>query len=220
VFGRKHFSLLCFRRSVLASYCVALCAFAVYLIANPKGLQFFAVGGTNGELDLVASAGFKAVIFLMALLVVNAVPDYLSLLETRYILALIIHANSTAIILLLLIIDLVITGVTAISLPLTIVYGAAGVVCLEPVGLFSTITGWLPTYVDLFLSRFLHSRVALALCRFRIRAKNRTALRYRLCFDCFNRHFDIEKRPLQSIGLVLLCYKVLSGIEIAPRAVS
>lgn len=97
--GEEQLSWQCFRRSCVAS----LCAVGVlWTILRPIRPHIF--------LDQSGSmAGLLGVVFGFAILV-NLLPDYLSLLETRWLIGLLRGSYSTTLTWVLLLIDVVVTG--------------------------------------------------------------------------------------------------------------
>jgi hypothetical protein len=99
VFGKKHLSIRCFLFSSLASLiCVSVIAFG-YFSQNPE------------KIKLVFS-NFISIPFLMILfLVLNLIPDYLSLLETRLVLSFIKNAENSMKITLWFLVNLFLTAI-------------------------------------------------------------------------------------------------------------
>ena len=116
VFGEKHFSLKCFFRSALCSFLsvtiIALLITAVY------GWSFW------DGFEMVGSGVYLGLLYFLSLtMAVNIFPDYLSLLETRYILGYMSRLNALGR-MLCLIIDLIVTSLILIcSLTLFIIIG-------------------------------------------------------------------------------------------------
>jgi len=77
VFGKKHFTLKCFLRSSLASLISATLMFFIWGILRPNEFHAFYL-----DPDLVYN--FLILLFFVGIL--NLIPDYFSLLETRYML--------------------------------------------------------------------------------------------------------------------------------------
>jgi len=78
--GEKHLSWKCFRRSCVASLCAVGVLWLLWMILRPSRPPLF--------LDQSGSiAGILGVVFDFAILV-NLLPDYLSLLETRWLIGL------------------------------------------------------------------------------------------------------------------------------------
>ncbi len=107
VFGEKHFSFKCFLRSAIASM-----LFAVVTALTLEG----ATRGTASAFEMVTrtialeGALFTVIILGVALLFVNAIPDYLSLYETRIILNWMKKSPSRGRILVVLCLDTLLTG--------------------------------------------------------------------------------------------------------------
>jgi hypothetical protein len=212
VFGKKHLSWKCFFRSSVASITVGLLAFLIWTITT-LGVEYLSVSlhvvqySSTPEWQRIAAyqtathlgfssqnATFVAACLLMAILS-NAIPDFISLLETRWILNLMKRSGPT-LIGALLVIDVALTLSTAwgwntvmggMRLPPTeIDFPSTPVLINRAV--------WL-VYPALFTSVWLWLYAGSG---FAIKA----ARRLDIGFGWFNRTFDIEKKPLQSIGLV------------------
>jgi|GEM_PF-2918978 len=183
VFGTEHLSWQCLLRSFVLS-CFA-----------------FAVGLVFTEAGRGSSIGQYAFFTVSSVLLFTALPDYVSLLKTRTLIGKMRRGwKHTS---LLLVLDIVgaacIFGVFTLlyiglyllmaeaeaaspllGYPLLLVAGSKGVVLIPP--LIATSI-WLWLYAG---SGFLI----------------KVARRFDIGFDWFNRHADIEKKPLQSIGFV------------------
>jgi hypothetical protein len=247
VFGAKHLSWKCLTRSCLATLASCfLTSFLVYIYLRPRTLPNYPSTSHLewGPLLANSSAAFVFVFFFA----------YLSLLETRFILKLLLRSSSWLIVLGLLVTDVVMTGLTG-ALPS---YLANVGPTVHPVAsylhqlaldrqsdelakaeleqtqaelqhenppdlfhqqvvnrerretegefrklaldekdlpnqaLFRILIIWLPTFfTSIWLWLYAGSGFIL-----------KAARRFDIGFDWFNRHFDIEKHPLQSIGLV------------------
>ncbi|MFG1691130.1 hypothetical protein ACGF5M_03050 [Gemmatimonadota bacterium] len=106
VFGERHWSVKCIRRSFLAS----LCAFLVLLVWKFSG--GWTPNGFNIDYDSALEAGgvFFARVALYVV-VLNFIPDYLSLLQTRWFVSLLAQGRVAAGVVLLL--DVVATATIA-----------------------------------------------------------------------------------------------------------
>ena len=217
VFGEKHVSWRCFWRSCIVSFAsVGLVVFA-YSAFNRQPFHVFTL------LELfsahrIHSLAAKALAFFGLSLFGNVVLDYLSLLKARYLLkpmtdaALVGMAG-------LLSLDLLLTvAVASLSLWLS-AYFFFVMATWNP--WFVKINGSFDTMRDaITLTALLRDRPSVladfkplwfypafftsiwlwlyAGSGFLLKA----ARRFDIGFDWFNRHFDIEKKPLQCIGLV------------------
>lgn len=225
VFGARHFSWKCFWRSALASLLVGVIGLAILLaIAD----QRYAEEGTS-IVDIVYSVAmtvafgqylavsaalhpwlvlthldqgdiffnvFIVLLTLTVMLVTNILPDYLSLLETRFILRLMQRSkpvtNAG-----LLVFDGIVTVASSLAWN-TIVFRI----------LQKYSTGELPNATDLVSLAgmwFVYPALFTSLWLWLYAGSGfllKAARRFDLGFDWFNRKFDIEKKPLQSIGFV------------------
>jgi hypothetical protein len=153
-----------------------------------------------------------------SILLTNSLPDYLSLLETWFVLHIMRRSPKNVAIVLLLIGDLIFTAGTAAiwnflifallsSRPLDLDVRDLVLASFENVSTFFAallatkgLRTWL-VYPAFFTSIWLWLYGGSG---FLLKA----ARRFDIGFDWFNRKFDIEKKPLQSIGLV-------SGVVVA-----
>jgi hypothetical protein len=183
VFGKRHLSFRCFWRSGVASFCAIVISSATYFLTIHE--------------SLIRDAA-AIVVFSLFACCVNLVPDYLSLLETRYCLRKLATRDSVVLIALLFIGDLVVTGVIA-WVPFNMMYVFEGFIVggfwgnpvpFEP-GLLVALFFFPAFFTSLWLWLYAGSGLLL-----------KGARRVDVGFRWFNSHFDIEKKPLQSIGLV------------------
>ena len=101
VFSRHHLSLACFTRSFAASVIAVFCMLLIWASIQYDGFtQYF---------DSVTS--FDIAFFVVFFLIFNAVPDFLSLLETRLLINVMAGTRNVLLLVLVLAFDLVITGV-------------------------------------------------------------------------------------------------------------
>jgi hypothetical protein len=209
VFGKEHLSWKCFARSSIASLAAI-------------GLTIVVTYPHQGAWGAVLWRSMPFTILGVALLA-NIVPDYFSLLETRFILGRIKRPTSAWDVLLWLIIDLALAaysaaistqmGVSAFLSFTGVLYSGAPFAeslsllkspyLLNPlkVGLMwqvaTKVVGVGPMwfypafFTSIWLWLYAGSGFLLKFAR-----------RFDLGFDWFNRKFDIEKKPLNAIGLV------------------
>jgi uncharacterized protein len=189
VFGEKHLSWMCFWRSAVASYS-ALFVIGMYLES------FRWLVSLQSLYDTVRY-GFVG----------NVLPDYLSLLETRYVMTRMQKTQSGLLRIILLVVDFILTSgialITAhIILSLWWVNDDPRKWDWSPSGIwghsadFHQVHSWISFVVPAFLTSiwlWLYAGSGFLL---------KAARRFDIGFEWFNRHFDIEKKPLQSIGFV------------------
>jgi hypothetical protein len=229
VFGQKHLSWKCFRRSCLASS-VVICL--VLLVSLRHMLK-------------VLSQPQLQINLLCAVPLATMLPDYVSLLETRWTLGLMRRTNRTSAWIAFLLIDASVTaliaGFTAHYL-MNFAFELAGSIqgyysfqipfrdmiielsnqtrfflrhplfIIESHLLLVSST-WLngvrmPTFNEIFFVPVFFTSVWLWLYA----ASGlilKAARRFDIGFQWFNRKFDIEKKPLSSIGLVAGCLVAL-----------
>ena len=214
IFGERHLTWFCFWRSAGTSLILAFISF---------GIMFQNVIGRVSLHSLIADVELLA-LFYPLLFVTNVIPDYLSLLETRKVLWLISRTRNTWLRIMRIVFDGAATIVIAAwgaaifavinsfirqTHPFTWQHGL-GVILTYPVLLVRNGKG--------FFGELLRSDEGLSLAYVMILPAFVTSIwlwlyagagfllkaarRFDIGFDWFNRRFDIEKKPLQSIGLV------------------
>jgi hypothetical protein len=209
VFGKKHLSWKCFLRSCAASYALGAVVIVLSLL---RWREYFALRDPLVWLAFIALSLINA-----------AIPDYVSLLETRYVLKAMKRVRFGAVWGLLICLDLAITFALGLFGAYATIYVCArshsvllfrllvrlphsGVAVLALI--YHTSFGghrnllwdllWHTPYM-VFPAFFTSIWLWLyAGSGFLLKA----ARRFDIGFDWFNRKFDIEKKPLQSIGLV------------------
>jgi hypothetical protein len=188
VFGESHLSWKCFWRSVTASVGITL---IVFIIAKVNPVYPFYLG--------------DAPFIFTAILAINVLPDYVSLLETRWLLSYMQRSRDGFVWLGLVLLDFVLTtiiGLLAVNYFGDIAFNQ-GVPKIHSwvskpffmVKMFFSLRMWYYFYPAFFTSIWLWLYAGSG---FLLKA----ARRFDIGFDWFNRRFDIEKKPLQSIGLV------------------
>jgi hypothetical protein len=210
VFGTRHLSWKCFLRSCVASLSVT-CIGAVGVGSIPR---------FETTVGAYLAWWLRVLIFFMAC---NAIPDYLSLLETRWVLRTIRNGQSGRVTVAAVLLDgLFSLGFAFMAFHVSywlrdavhdvrigspgyarVSIGKIGALFLHPTDVAPGDVNWLlqsHRYVYLVLPAFFTSiwLWLYAGSGFLLKA----AQRFDVGFDWFNRHFDIEKHPLSSIGLV------------------
>jgi hypothetical protein len=208
VFGTKHLSWKCFLRSSLAS-CIAI------------GLTLLVTFAIHERNWYVAKNIIQVgnLWFAMVVLAANVIPDYLSLLETRFLLSFVHRSSSSIDQLGILAVDFIITLYIAL---VSVTYGLSTVLAST----FNGLSGAALLNPKVLLSAFQPSELVLSARMLTepgvaslwffpafftsiwlwLYAGSglllRAARRFDVGFQWFNRRFDIERKPLQSIGLV------------------
>jgi hypothetical protein len=108
VFGEKHFSWRCFRRSCLAT----LIACLITVLGLFAYFRPFAYTGFPGEKSFSGPSILTVLLLAIPAAIVLCLFDYASLLETRFVLRLLQRWSSWYSVLILLLLDVVLTGVT------------------------------------------------------------------------------------------------------------
>ncbi len=139
VFGKKHLTWRCFFRSCLASLAAVLLVTLVWAALRPQELRLILDGFWRAP-----SLGELIQSIFLYFVVLNLLPDYLSLLETRFIIKLMSGRDSFVWHALLLVMDAVLTLLIAIALPLALSLLSFAFVSSEPVSLKAYLTEVLP----------------------------------------------------------------------------
>jgi len=203
VFGAKHLSLRCFTRSSIASLVALLLTYGIFWAINRVAaegvLQYFRIDWQ---------------IIVIGLVIGNIIPDYVSLLVTRYLLGFFRPPRSAWIGLASIVVLVGIVWVIALlgmmtveALSVAYLRRNAHVNDIEEIVALAETNYWRIVFQSLKAARWLWFYPAFFSCiwfalytgsGFLLNATHR----FDLGFAWFNRHFDIEKKPLQSIGLV------------------
>lgn len=204
LFGAKHVSWRCFAVSSVASLFAVLASVLMWAALRPD--EFFAF---TRKLD---SATIQ--VFLLIVIAVNLIPDYISLLETRYVILWMSRRPTWTVIASLLVVDVMATALIALAALVAFywvyegtIVGALSIVpvfvlrlrALDPgdgtPGIFFYAAFFTSVWVWLY---------ALAACG---AAVGHHALKGTRAFARF---FDIEKQPLRSMGYVAVLLVTLS----------
>jgi hypothetical protein len=210
VFGTKHLSWKCFLRSCLASLSLALIG-AVGVGSIPR---------FETTVGAYLAWWLRVLAFFMAC---NAIPDYLSLLETRWVLRTIRNRQSGWVSLAAVVLDGVFSlGFAFMAFHISywlrdavhnvrtgslgfarVSIGNVGALFLHPTEVAPGDVHWLlqsHRYVYLVLPAFFTSMWLWLYAGSGFLLK--FAHRFDIGFDWFSRTFDVKKKPLQCIGLV------------------
>jgi hypothetical protein len=232
VFGQRHLSWKCARRSCVASVIGFMIAGAI--ISTPRGLMSELIGrasvrfqDSGGEPMLVAP---MLQIWLLSLPFGFFLPDFVSLLETRLLLKLMSRYSRMRSSVVFLVLDACFTIVTAalgarVGMEFATRWFVVNTSVVDKILAPFTLPGITIDVLssnpfealrDSFRVDFGHHSYSgfavmvypgcisslwlwlYAGAGFLLKA----ARRFDIGFEWFNRHFDIEKKPLQSIGLV------------------
>lgn len=194
VFGEKHLTWRCFRRSCLVSVCGVALMFVLWGIAHP-----------NQFVDYFRLNPHPVIEFLLPFLIVSAIPDYISLLKSRLLIKVMGQANPFAVVLLILL-DFAVALSIAVGGYLLYDYVFISpehriddLRILHEAPTLNSRRGMAPLSMVLYPAFFTSVWVTLygisgLLLRF--------TKRLGPWLSWFNRRFDIENKPLRSIGLV------------------
>jgi hypothetical protein len=199
VFGAKHLSWKCFFRSCCFSSALYLFSLFTFCLFSMNAAQWRAGAWHDWTLLKPIFIG------LMVMGWMSFPPDYISLLKSRYLIRKMSGGLHFAVIALFLLLDafltLVITVVgfvlgVAVLLSTGLDEPFAGSLGFAAYGIGFLIFGLMPMlcsgyFTSIWLWLYVGSGFLL-----------KAARRFDIGFDWFNRKFDIEKKPLQSIGLV------------------
>lgn len=205
-FSTRHLSLYCFLMSSLFSLLTVLLMSLIFLFLRTP----FKNEGASPTTVIVALAG--AGVLTIPSIILNFIPDYLSLLETRYLLKLMEETNSSFRLVILLVVDLLLTsclgalvfyvGASTLSLVEAqpaldwILYGIWGFWC-EKDPPYQIILIFMSLY---FFSTFFTS-AWIWLYAF-AQGVVRSAHRLDTIVKCLQFMLPIEERPFRSIGIV------------------
>jgi hypothetical protein len=205
VFGRDRLSLTCFGRSCIASLSIAL--LTVFITAN-----LYPPHATEPRLAPVSGS---LVTFIVVVFSINLIPDYVALLKTRRLLTWMAKRHRFIERTGVLVLDSVLSLGLASA---TFVVGLMVAASMKPYRVsrltvfrdysteelwtaFLSRSAWQTRYAWLWFYPIFFSSIWLWLYAgsgFLLK----TVPRFDFGFDWFNRKFDIDKKPLQSIGLV------------------
>jgi hypothetical protein len=219
IFGKSHLSLRCFLRSAMLSVLLYGFADLIIFLHSPEivatVLQTSVRDGRPFGYDNFRSIGINPLRALPTFFCVAIIGDYIALLETRFILGLLIRYRRTIVLCAGLLLDAVITILTARAIfslnthfvkvmeDPSVSAEAMRLVHRLPPGSTVRVVQSVsqPTAMGLWFYPALFTSIWLWLYAgsgFFLKA----ARRFDLGFDWFNRHFDIEHKPLSAIGLV------------------
>jgi len=209
IFGDRHLTWRCFLRSCVASIMAVFVMTVVWAVLNPiSWQQFLRYVGVDAGVD-----AFR-MIFIFAFFL-NLVPDYISLLETRWIFRKVAHAGMKELIV-LLVLDAILTGV--------IFFSGVGIIIL----IYSVNTGdWVGVHTLLeFLNAFIlfrGSEIPIGILFYStyftsvwlylfIAASVATKLLYSLgrTGNQVLALLKIEEKPFNSMGLLLIGFLTLA----------
>jgi len=199
VFGTRHWSFSCFLRSSLASVIAVTIMTFVWGAIRPE--DFFSRFESGSDFF---------VIFIMAGMF-NLIPDYISLLESRYVIKLLGKRPSTFKLLSFLIIDFFLTAIIAAS-PILFIMVSTGSID-EAIGtikqgvLFDTyvdhnISFGIVIYATFFTSIWVWLYVISGFF-FKITVSLRKRLKIAI------RYIDVDNKPIRSLGFVSMIFVTL-----------
>jgi len=193
IFGKRHLSWRCFVRSCIASLVSVVLAVFLFVL-------FLRIKIDKELLGLTPFVLFLAVIF-------NFIPDYLSLLESRYVIQWMSKHNSTIRILILIVFDLIATAIiwfVSAIIVLNVINYAINLYAGKDVErvlysfmfFVSTAIVIFPLLCSAFFTSiwvWLYGTAGLV-----VKSVNKIGF----CANLVKTFLNIEKRPLSSIGIV------------------
>ena len=213
VFSKKHFSWRCFSRSCIASILAVLMLTILWWALNPN--NFYVVFSSE---DLVVILSYH----LTASVIFNKIPDYFSLLETRYIIGKLRNINSTTKTIVFLIVDIVATAFIfflGVAIGVSLITILAGESLEEYLFTLSSIKSllwygfvmnvntvdndnlnmgvWF--YSTFFTSVWIYLYIISGLI---VKAGSFIGI----LASCIRKIFDIDKKPLRSMGYVCIAF--------------
>jgi hypothetical protein len=237
VFGTSHFSWQCFRRSCLASL-IAVGIVAAY-IAVPTAVNLLFKGHGTSQVVIPAQAPRPAVSMIagfamllapvvVSIFVANLIPDYISLLETRWALRRMQVTTSIVVQAVILAIDFAVTAVLA---TIATVLGLVTVVIIaylpsamtrDPLNkLLLKVLGNVLVLLPSLLYRYIwfYPAFLTSIWTWLYVASGlvvRGARRVDILLALGNRLLDVEHKPLQAIGLIaaLICTVLYWAVSI------
>lgn len=232
VFGDKHFTLDCFLRSCVASLCfVVLCLFVMFLSGNylPWEDTLFKAEVRSGRAVDAEVSGY--VIFWFVLMF-SLLPDYVCLLKTRYAIKLMQRSRGFFIHLPIFIIDIALVPVVWWTVSFIawalfgywfgyIIWKVTGEDFFAQVGFtaiefgygYATLqqivvsSGWKSSQAAFFYAEFFTT--IWAVLYFLAGSVSRLMLGSQFVVTRLVRFFDVQKKPIQSIGFVAACLSAL-----------
>jgi hypothetical protein len=208
VFTKKHFSLGCFFRSAIASFGAVFIMIMLFCVVNKEPLvEIF-------SLDLKAS--------ILIVFGLNLFPDYVSLLETRYIIKKMGETQSVSKWFLFLVGDIIISG---------IIFFLVGFLAINFIALITklnyiSLSGFINYYLESRLSFKLKEEVFFystyftsiwILLYFISSIILKIVSRFGAGLKFLQKHLDIENSPFKAMGFTLMlavsiCYIVVGLI--------
>ena len=208
VFTEKHFSLKCFRRSSVASVAAVVVITLTVMAGDPP------IYDEVFEDDIITIVMLTAIVifaFVFIMLAFNLLPDYLSLYETRLVLGFMAKSDGRLRTFALLLFDLAATALISFVVGFVVVLGLVGIIMggdntfAEPAEAFwqgLTFSGPGAFFSIFIYSTFLTSvwlwLYALSGVLVKAIARSRKGLHF------LQKHLNLEKHPLRSMGFVLM----------------
>ena len=200
IFGDRHLTWRCFQRSCVASMMAVSVMTIVWTVLDIDLWQS----------HLLLNQGSPIIVMLFAALVFNLVPDYISLLETRWILRRVSHAGLKKLIA-IVVLDVIITGgifVCGVGIIVILISSIDG----HPMGVSEIaefFSDWvlLKSYLDMPFGIFFYSTYFTSVWLYLfIAASIATKLLYSLGHtgNQVLALLKVEEKPFNSMGLLLI----------------
>lgn len=230
IFGDRHFSWYCFYRSCLASLASVIVMIFIWSAIRPSQLETY----LQREAFFT---GWHFILVLLLSIIYNFLPNYVSLLETRKLLQWMIGTRSLWLLLIFLLLDLILTWTIGLAAQVITANVGVALIMKKPpllfIALLRSITdfsqipdilkhfgyildsslqlsakpsGFIPMGI-FFYSTFLTSLwlwlFVLSSLIVRIAGRLNTGMKW------FTETFDVESKPLRSIGIVAIAITVI-----------
>lgn len=199
IFGSNHLTFRCFLKSSIASLLAVIICTAIWAAIRPLEFQKFIVH-SDRNMSVFMLFGFS--------LLVNVLPDYISLFETRYVLRFLSVSPSLGRQLLLLIIDALITAVIALGVwflfDLMMDYSLKGTIEYIPLyilplkadysGYFSPGIWFYSTFLtSIWIWLYLLSGISVIVAK-----------KLNLVLIAARRVLDVDNKPFVSLGVIAI----------------
>ena len=221
VFGEKHLSFRCFFRSSIASlFSLVVVGMILEGVTRGKAEVFGLIPVYSGLVGPIV-----AIVFVVLIVLINTIPDYLSLYETRMMLNWLRRSASWRRVVFFLFLDVLLTsaifaviGVVSVSAVgglwvLLLDYPASIYISYVLENIYVYVFGtashgpmWSPTgYLAVFFYTTFFTSVwvwlyGLSTVTMRLLGKTRSGLHF------FRRHFDLDEYPLRAMGFVVVIF--------------
>ena len=206
VFGKRHFHWRCFLASTVASYLSAFIVTLLWGALRPHSLASII------EHRGIADFAFESFVFATIL---NVIPDYISLLESRFLIQVIARHPSVLRSLSLLALDLVITAAIGFSVVATALYNSGGDFDrIIRAGVKLETWGGDPSPSVFFYSTFFTSIWVWLYVLSGVCVKFWNSISY--LTEMLKFILNIREKPFLSLGIVIILFITLVFLVVSP----